>query len=60
MQVNDLGMGWCIDCHRSMEVQFDNKFYDKYTELHERLSSGDLKRVTVSNIGGEECQKCHY
>jgi cytochrome c551/c552 len=60
MQVNDLGMGWCIDCHRNMEVQFDNKFYDKYTQLHERLSSGDLKRVTVANIGGEECQKCHY
>jgi cytochrome c551/c552 len=60
IQVNDLSMGWCIDCHRKQEIQLSNKFYDKYTQLHEQLSSGDLKRATVVQIGGEECQKCHY
>ena len=59
-QVHDLSMGWCIDCHRTREIDISNKFYDQYTELHEKLSSGDLKRATVVNIGGEECQKCHY
>ena len=60
MQVNDLGMGWCIDCHRDRSIQTTNKFYEQYTELQEALSSGDLERATVMNIGGDECQKCHY
>jgi cytochrome c551/c552 len=60
MQVHDLGMGWCIECHRDREIQVDNKFYEQYTELQEALSSGDLKRATVMEIGGDECQKCHY
>ncbi|MEJ2595591.1 MAG: cytochrome c3 family protein, partial [bacterium] len=59
-QVNDLSMGWCIDCHRTREIDLNNTFYDQYTQLHEQLSSGDLKRATVAQIGGEECQKCHY
>lgn len=60
MQVNDLGMGWCIDCHRQKEIQLSNKFYDQYTQMHEMLSNEDLKRATVATVGGEECQKCHY
>jgi hypothetical protein len=60
MQVYDLGMGWCIQCHRDREIQVDNKFYEQYTDLQAALSSGDLKRATVATIGGEECQKCHY
>ena len=60
IQVNDLSMGWCIDCHRTYEIQISNKFYDQYTELHEQIKSGELKRVTPLSIGGEECQKCHY
>ncbi len=60
MQVNDLGMGWCVACHRDREIQFSNKFYEQYTQLQEAVSSGELKRVTVMEIGGDECQKCHY
>lgn len=60
IQVEDLSMGWCINCHRTTDVNIDNKFYDQYTKLHEELSSGDLKRVTVNLMGGEDCQKCHY
>jgi hypothetical protein len=61
IQVNSLSMGWCIECHRTKEVQFaTNKFYDKYTELHQKLKDKEITRVTVANIGGEECQQCHY
>jgi len=60
IQVEDLSMGWCIKCHRTREINIENKFYDQYTALHEKLSSGDLKRATVVDIGGEGCQKCHY
>ena len=60
IQMNDLSMGWCIDCHRTKEVDLNNKFYDQYTQLHEELASGDLKRVTVARMGGEDCQRCHY
>jgi mono/diheme cytochrome c family protein len=60
-QVNDLSMGWCIECHRDREVQFfDNDFYTKYTKLHEDLEAGRIEKVTVEMIGGNECSKCHY
>lgn len=60
-----LTMGWCINCHRDTEVQMaDNGYYD---EWHNRLSKEELKkylnndeRITVNEIGGIECAKCHY
>ena len=56
-----LGMGWCINCHRETEVQFKvNNFYKDYKILHEKLKSGAISKVTVEDIGGTECQKCHY
>ncbi len=61
MQVESLSMGWCIDCHRTTEVQFStNLFYEQYKKLHEELHAGKRSRVTVDDIGGNECQKCHY
>lgn len=61
MQVEDLSMGWCINCHRSTEVQFfDNEFYTMYEDIHKKVESGEIKRVTVNTIGGNDCQKCHY
>lgn len=60
MQVSDLSMGWCIDCHRTREVQFTNNFYKDYKKLHEEINSGKRSRVTVDLVGGEDCQKCHY
>ncbi|MCD4664427.1 MAG: c-type cytochrome [Bacteroidales bacterium] len=60
-QVESLGMGWCIDCHRRTEVQFeDNGFYDKYVRFHEDLNSGKRSKITVEDIGGNNCQTCHY
>jgi mono/diheme cytochrome c family protein len=53
-----LTMGWCIDCHRKTEVNTQgNAYYDKLMELHD--PSGKSK-MTVEEIGGLECSKCHY
>jgi hypothetical protein len=60
-QVQPLSMGWCIDCHRTTEVQFtENGYYDRFVTLHEELASGKRKRITVEDVGGTECAKCHY
>ncbi len=56
-----LSMGWCINCHRQTEVKFqDNDYYASYEAYHEQLSDGKKEKVTVEDIGGLECQKCHY
>lgn len=59
-QVEDLSMGWCIDCHRTREVDFDNNYYGDYKKLHDDLRSGEIDIVTVEQIGGTDCMKCHY
>ena len=61
IQVEDLSMGWCIECHRTKEVQFaNNKFYEQYHKKHEELKNSNKKGVSVADMGGEDCQKCHY
>ncbi len=61
MQVNDLSMGWCLNCHRKTEVQFaGNSFYETYEKLHEQFKSGQIKKVTADMVGGGDCMKCHY
>lgn len=60
-QYSTLGMGWCISCHRETEVKFkDNAYYDQYKRYHDELKNGKREKVTVEDIGGLECQKCHY
>jgi mono/diheme cytochrome c family protein len=60
-QYSTLGMGWCINCHRETEVQFkDNPYYAQYERYHKELKDGTREKVTVEDIGGLECQKCHY
>jgi len=60
-QVNDMSMSWCLDCHRTKFVNMDNNYYgNQFAKLHEELKSGARKGVTVSEIGGENCAKCHY
>ncbi len=57
----DLTMGWCINCHRTTNVKFnENAFYSQYKVLKDKIGSGELKNVTVDMIGGTECMKCHY
>lgn len=56
-----LSMGWCINCHRQTQVNFvDNEYYKSYELYHEQLAEGDKEKITVEDIGGLECQKCHY
>ena len=59
MQYTDLSMGWCINCHRETKVNFDNKYYTNYKQ-HDDLKSGKISKVTVEDIGGNNCGKCHY
>jgi len=58
---DELTMGWCINCHRTRNVNFrNNKFYAEYRDLSEKFSKGEADSVTVEDIGGTECMKCHY
>ena len=61
-QVEDLSMGWCLDCHRTRSVDFENNaYYDAlFREYHEKLKQGEMDSVLVKDIGGTNCQKCHY
>ena len=60
-QAMPLSMGWCVNCHRKTEVKFaDNEYYQAYTRYHEEMATGERTSVTVEEIGGLECQKCHY
>ena len=60
-QYAPLSMGWCVNCHRDTEVQFTgNEYYTTYKKYHDALSTGERTKVTVEDIGGLECQKCHY
>ena len=65
-QFADLSMGWCVNCHRTTNVQFNddqghgNNFYSIYEKFHEDIKNHKYDSVTVEKIGGTECQKCHY
>jgi len=65
-QFAQLSMSWCINCHRETKVNFDysdstgNKFYSIYEKFHNDIKSGKMDSVRVKDIGGIECQKCHY
>jgi Cytochrome c7 and related cytochrome c len=62
-QYATLSMGWCVNCHRETEVKnfSTNEYYLGQFELyHKALKDGTKSKVTVEDIGGLECQKCHY
>lgn len=65
-QASELSMGWCINCHRETKVAFNyndstgNKFYSIYEKFHNDFKAGKMDSLTVKDIGGIECQKCHY
>ncbi|HNY54578.1 MAG TPA: cytochrome c3 family protein [Chitinophagales bacterium] len=60
-QFAPLSMGWCINCHRQTEVKFaENKYYSVFQKYQDELKKGTKSKVTVEDIGGTECQKCHY
>ena len=60
-QHSPLSMGWCVNCHRQTEVKFEgNEYYTSYENYHDALKDGTKDKVTVEDIGGLECAKCHY
>nr|WP_294861122.1 cytochrome c3 family protein [uncultured Fluviicola sp.] len=66
-----LTMGWCIECHAEKEISsgsLDSKGSNYYNEIHNRLLKDRKlynkfladKKITVKELGGWECAKCHY
>lgn len=67
-----LTMGWCIECHDKKGISdgpLDTKGNGYYNEIHDRLLKNDPKlyekymkdgTVSVKELGGWECAKCHY
>lgn len=54
-QFSTLEMGWCIDCHKETEIDHENPYYQetfKFLDEH--------KNLTIAQMGGTECIKCHY
>jgi len=63
-QFSPLTMGWCIQCHKETSVATQGNGY--YDDLHSRMPE-EFKnkimqdgKITVNEIGGMECAKCHY
>jgi len=64
-----LTMGWCIECHGQKEIDIQSDGVSEYyKEIHDRLK-GDKNtytkyleddKITVAELGGWECAKCHY
>ncbi len=58
-QFAPLTMGWCINCHRETNVNLANNEY--YAKIHEELSKKyGVEKLTIAEMGGLECGKCHY
>ena len=64
-----LTMGWCLECHNKAEIDLASSGY--YEEMHDRLMNSERgneelrryiedEKITVRELGGWECSKCHY
>lgn len=54
-----LTMGWCVNCHRETNVKTEGNEY--YTKIHEELKKKyGVDQLTIAQMGGLECGKCHY
>jgi hypothetical protein len=61
IQVPDLSMGWCINCHETTKVNLANEYYQKYYPEQVKLfHEGKVDSVMIAEIGGKDCMKCHY
>ncbi len=70
-QWEPLTMGWCVHCHNETEVKVAGSDNGYYQEIHRRLATTPMgqrelrkyledEKVTVRELGGWECAKCHY
>lgn len=60
-QAADLSMGWCVNCHRQTNVKFkENDYYSIFQKYHDEIKAGKRDGVTEAEVGGTDCQKCHY
>jgi len=58
-QYSPLTMGWCIDCHKDTKVDLKGNEY--YAKIHKELAEKyNVDKVTIAQLGGKECGKCHY
>ncbi|MCH3883368.1 cytochrome c3 family protein [Tenacibaculum aquimarinum] len=58
-QYSPLTMGWCIDCHKDTKVDLKGNEY--YAKIHKELAAKfGVEQVTIAQLGGKECGKCHY
>lgn len=59
-QFSPLTMKWCVDCHRETEVIHaeHNEYYDRILAAHEQIKQGE--KITVADLGGIDCARCHY
>lgn len=66
-----LTMSWCLQCHNETEVKVANSDNGYYEEIHRRLTETPMgnrelkkyledEKITVRELGGFECAKCHY
>ena len=69
IQIPDLSMGWCIECHDKKQIEVGPTAANPYyQEIHNRLTlRPDVYKkikedgeITVKELGGWECAKCHY
>ena len=60
-QHSQLTMGWCINCHRETKVNLDNGYYQQVHGNSEAFKQAVAdKGLTIANLGGLDCAKCHY
>lgn len=58
-QFAPLTMGWCVECHKETNVALGTNEY--YAKIHEELSKKyGVEKLTIAELGGLECGKCHY
>jgi mono/diheme cytochrome c family protein len=60
-QHSQLTMGWCINCHRETKVNLDNGYYQQvHGNSKAFVQAVSDKGLTIANLGGLDCAKCHY
>jgi len=74
VDVTELSMKFCLDCHREREIITDNEYYALYKfhlkpdkTLRDKLHKGNRpgllgpdEKPKVKDIGGQDCSSCHY